>query len=67
MFYDKLFVAQSLTIDTDYRVVVSTNLQEIANTPHYTALHGQKLRLPERVELWPRQELLEGHRGRFKG
>ena len=62
-----LFDAQSLTIDTDYRVVVSTNLQELADTPYYTSLHGQKLRLPERAELWPRQELLEGHRGVFKG
>ena len=63
----KLFDAHYLTIDTDYRVVVSPNLQEIADTPYYTSLHGQKLRLPERAELWPRQELLEGHRGRFVG
>ena len=63
----KLFDAHCLTIDTDYRVVVSANLQELADTPYYTLLHGQKLRLPERAELWPRQELLEGHRGRFVG
>ena len=63
----KLFDAHYLTIDTDYRVVVSANLQEIADTPYYTSLHGQKLSLPERAELWPRQELLEGHRARFKG
>jgi len=55
------------TIDTDYRVVVSTSLQEITETPYYMPLHGQKLRLPERAELWPRQELLEGHREAFKG
>ena len=63
----KLFDAHYLTIDTDYRVVVSANLQKLADMPNYTSWHGQKLRLPERAELWPRQELLEGHRGRFMG
>jgi putative restriction endonuclease len=63
----KLFDAHYLTIDNDYRVVVSTNLHEITEVPYYTPLQGQKLRLPERVELWPRQELLEGHREAFKG
>jgi hypothetical protein len=61
-----LFDDHFLTIDTDYRGG-RTNLQEIADAPYYTSLHGQKLRLPERAELWPRQELLEGHRGFFKG
>jgi predicted restriction endonuclease len=56
-----LFDDHLLTIDTDYRVDVSTNLHEIADTPYCTPLQGQKLRLPEREELWPRQELLEGH------
>jgi putative restriction endonuclease len=63
----KLFDAHYLTIDNDYRVVVSANLHEITEVPYYTPLQGQKLRLPEREELWPRQELLEGHREAFKG
>ena len=63
----KLFDAHYLTIDNDYRVVVSANLHEITEVPYYTPLQGQRLRLPERAELWPRQELLEGHREAFKG
>jgi putative restriction endonuclease len=63
----KLFDAHYLTIDNNYRVVVSANLQEITDVPYYTPLHGRKLRLLEREELWPRQELLEGHREAFKG
>ena len=62
-----LFDDHLLTIDTDYRVVVSMSLQEIADTPYCMPLQGQKLRLPEREELCPSQELLEGHRQAFKG
>jgi hypothetical protein len=42
----KLFDAHYLTVDEDYRVVVSTNIQEITETPFYKPLQGQKLRLP---------------------
>ena len=63
----KLFDAHYLTIDDDYRVVVSANLQEINETPYYKPLHGRKLLLPEKAELWPKQELLSSHRDGFKG
>ena len=63
----KLFDAHYLTIDNDYRVVVSANLQEITETPYYMPLHGRKLHLPANITLYPRQELLDSHRERFKG
>jgi putative restriction endonuclease len=63
----KLFDAHYLTVDEAYRVVLSPQVREISDTPYYSPLHGRKLWLPENKALWPRQELLAGHRGRFKG
>ncbi len=63
----KLFDAHYLTVDEDYRVVLSPKLREISDTPYYSPLHGSKLWLPVDKALWPRQELLEGHRRRFIG
>jgi putative restriction endonuclease len=63
----KLFDAHYLTIDEDYRVVLSPQVREISDTPYYSPLQGRKLWLPVDKALWPRQELLEGHRDTFKG
>ena len=63
----KLFDAHYLTVDEVYRVVLSPQVREISDTPYYSPLHGRKLWLPVDKALWPRQELLEGHREAFKG
>jgi len=63
----KLFDAHYLTVDEDYRVVLSPQLREISDTPYYSPLHGSKLWLPVDKALWPRQELLLRHRQGFKG
>jgi putative restriction endonuclease len=63
----KLFDAHYLTIDEDYRVVLSPQVREISDSPYYSPLQGRKLWLPVDKALWPRQELLEGHRDTFKG
>jgi putative restriction endonuclease len=62
----KLFDAHYLTIDEDYRVVLSPQVREISDTPYYRPLHGRKLWLPVDKALWPRQELLAPHRGMFR-
>jgi putative restriction endonuclease len=63
----KLFDAHYLTVDEDYRVVLSPQVREISDTPFYRPLHGRKLWLPVDKALWPRQELLFRHRQGFKG
>jgi predicted restriction endonuclease len=60
-----LFDAHYLTVDEDYRVVLSPQVREISDTPYYRALHGRKLWLPVHKALWPRQELLSKHRERL--
>jgi putative restriction endonuclease len=58
----KLFDAHYLTVDEDYRVVLSSQVREISDTPFYRPLHGRKLWLPVDKALHPRQELLARHR-----
>ena len=58
----KLFDAHYLTVDEDYRVVLSPQVREISDTPFYRPLHGRKLWLPVDKALHPRQELLARHR-----
>ncbi len=57
-----LFDAHYLTVDEDYRVVLSPQVREISDTPFYRPLHGRKLWLPVDKALHPRQELLARHR-----
>lgn len=59
----KLFDAHFITVDEDYRVVLSPQLREVSDTPYYSLLHGRRLWLPVDKVLWPRQELLAKHRG----
>ncbi len=61
----KLFDAHYLTVDEDYRVLLSHQVREISDTPYYSPLHGRKLWLPLDKALWPRQELLSKHRERL--
>ena len=52
-----------ITIDTDYRTVVSTKLKEYHDSPYALhQLHGKPIYLPQDKRLYPSQESLEWHR-----
>jgi predicted restriction endonuclease len=51
-----------VTVDTDYRFVVSGKVKDIFNNgEEYRRLHGKKLRLPTHKSDWPNIEFLRWH------
>jgi putative restriction endonuclease len=58
-----------LSIDKDYRILVSDHLTEDPNHPYaLTQLKGKKIILPQEQNHYPAQEVLNWHRGEvFKG
>jgi|GEM_PF-5672645 len=65
--FHKLFDQHYLTIDEDYHVVMSPQINDVSEKPYYKQFHGQKLLLPNDVACWPKQSLLADHRERFIG
>ncbi len=58
----KVFDAGYVTVDKDFRFVVSDRVRtEFNNGEEYRRLHGQKLRLPAASHNWPDRELLDWH------
>ena len=62
----KLFDAHYITIDEDYKVVVSKSIEDNSGSFSISTLHGKQLFLPAKKELWPRQNLLNRHREFFR-
>lgn len=62
----KLFDQHYIAIDSDYRVVFSTDIRDISETPYYSQFHGKQLRLPGNEKYWPSQQLLKSHRDELK-
>jgi putative restriction endonuclease len=59
-----VFDAGYVTIDTDYRFVVSGKVKDIFNNgEEYRRLHGKQLRLPVQKSDWPNIEFLRWHNG----
>ena len=57
-----------VSIDQDYRVLVSEQVIEDQSHPYgLRTLRGKKIILPGEKHLWPSQENLERHRGMFLG
>lgn len=63
----RAFDKHLITIDRDYRVVVSDDFIESGYSAFgIKKLHGSKILLPESRDFYPSQELLETHRQKFK-
>mgnify|MGYP001032738397 CR=1 FL=1 len=57
-----LFDANLLSINTDFRIVISTRLKEIAGEGcEYLDLNGKKIRLPNARSNWPSENKLAKH------
>lgn len=67
--FHTLFDAGYLTIDTDYRLLVSKRLkEEFTNGRHYYEHHGVRVpNLPRRAELLPSQSAIEWRNQSWKG
>lgn len=67
--FHTLFDAGYLTIDTDYRLLVSKRLkEEFSNGRHYYEHHGQRIpNLPEQPELYPSRSAIEWRNGSWVG
>ena len=65
--FHKLFDQHFLTIDEHYRVVMSSQINDVSEKPYYKQFHGQKILLPNDKDCWPKQELLSDHRMKFVG
>ena len=67
--FHTLFDAGYLTIDTDYRLLVSKRLkEEFSNGRHYYEHHGQRIpNLPEQPELYPSRSAIEWRTGSWVG
>lgn len=65
----RAFDAGLVTIDSEFKVVISTSIKEDINHPYaLSKLAGKRIHLPNEKRQWPSQERLEWHRSkRFIG
>ena len=65
----RAFYRGIVSIDSNYKVIVSNHIHEIVNHPYgLSQLHGKELILPSESNHWPSLESLEWHREYiFKG
>jgi len=62
----KCFDTGLISIDDNYRVIVSYNIEDINLKKYLNPFRGKKIMLPPRKKYYPDKELLKKHREKFK-
>ena len=62
----KCFDTGLISIDDNYRVIVSDNIEDTNLKKYLNPFRGKKIMLPPRKKYYPDKELLKKHREKFK-